>query len=116
MSPHRSGQAIEPGTWPNWYAAVIQLGCGALVLAEFATRPAAIVASGSMAYAYFVVHQPHALLPIQNGGVTPALYAWTFLVIAVAGAGPWSIDVLIARRRAVTATVADGREAQTNHL
>lgn len=98
-----SGQAIEPGTWPNWYAGVIQVICGALVLAGLATRPAAVVASGSMAYAYFVVHQPQALLPIQNGGVTPALYAWIFLAIAVLGAGPWSIDALIAGRRVETA-------------
>jgi putative oxidoreductase len=94
-----SGQAIEPGTWPNWYAGMIQLVCGALVLAGLATRPAAVLASGSMAYAYFVVHQPQALLPIENGGVTPALYAWAFLAIAVIGAGPWSADALIARRR-----------------
>lgn len=94
-----SGQAIDPGTWPNWYAGVIQLVCGALVLAGLATRPAAVLASGSMAYAYFVVHQPEALLPIQNGGVTSALYAWAFLAIAVIGAGPWSADALIARRR-----------------
>jgi putative oxidoreductase len=111
-----SGPAIEPGTWPNWYAGVIQLVYGALVLVGFATRPAAIVASGSMASAYFVVHQPHAPLPIRNGGITSALYAWTFLAIAVAGAGPRSIDVLIARHRAVTATVADGREVQISHL
>ena len=101
-----SGQAIEPGTWPNWYAGVIQLVCGALVLAGLATRPAAILASGSMAYAYFVVHQPEGVLPIQNGGVTPALYAWTFLAIAVLGAGPWSIDALITRRRDTTAVTA----------
>ncbi|MEU8613654.1 DoxX family protein [Actinoplanes sp. NPDC048791] len=107
-----SGQAIEPGTWPNWYAGVIQLVCGALVLAGLATRPAAILASGSMAYAYFVVHQPEGVLPIQNGGVTPALYAWTFLAIAVLGAGPWSVDALIARRRdTTTVTVPEGRLA-----
>ena len=105
-----SGQAIEPGTWPNWYAGVIQLVCGTLVLVGLATRPAAILASGSMAYAYFVVHQPDGLLPIQNGGVTPALYAWAFLVIAVIGAGPWSVDALIARRRGVAEAPAFGRD------
>ena len=94
-----TGQPIDAGTWPSWYAGVIQLVCGALVLLGLATRPAAILASGSMAYAYFTVHQPQALMPIQNGGVTPALYAWTFLTIAVLGAGPWSLDALIARRR-----------------
>lgn len=95
-----SGQAMEPGTWPNWYAGLIQLVCGALVLAGLFTRPAAVLASGSMAYAYFVVHQPDALMPIQNGGVTVALYAWAFLAIAVIGAGPWSADALISRRSA----------------
>jgi putative oxidoreductase len=104
-----SGQAIEPGTWPNWYAGVIQLVCGALVLAGLATRPAAVLASGSMAYAYFIVHQPQAALPIQNGGVTPVLYAWAFLTIAVLGAGPWSLDALIARRRGATRSPATGR-------
>jgi putative oxidoreductase len=105
---HRgSGQAIDPGTWPNWYAAVIQLVCGALVLAGLATRPAAVLASGSMAYAYFVVHQPQGLMPIENGGVTPALYAWAFLAIAVLGAGEWSLDALIARRGGVRATTPE---------
>ncbi|MFI7541877.1 DoxX family protein [Actinoplanes sp. NPDC049599] len=109
-----SGHAVEVGTWPNWYAGVIQLVCGALVLAGLATRPAAVLASGSMAYAYFVVHQPQGLLPIQNGGVTPALYAWTFLVIAVLGAGPWSLDALIARRRGAAPATTPGPALATS--
>nr|BFE74402.1 hypothetical protein GCM10020092_077030 [Actinoplanes digitatis] len=93
-----SGEPIPVGTWPYWYAAVIQLVCGILVLAGLFTRPAAALASGSMAYAYFVVHQKSGLMPIENGGVTAALYAWSFLLIAVLGAGPWSMDTLLARR------------------
>ena len=94
-----TGAAIPTGTWPGWYAALIQLVCGGLVLIGLLTRPAAILASGSMAYAYFVVHQKGGLLPIENGGVTPALYAWTFLLIAVAGAGAFSMDSLFTRGR-----------------
>ena len=109
-----TGQAVEPGTWPSWYAGLIQLVCGALVLAGLATRPAAIVASGSMAYAYFVVHQPQGLMPIQNGGVTPALYAWIFLTIAVIGAGPWSLDALITRRRGTPRTTTGERKLSTS--
>ena len=82
-----TGASVPVGTWPGWYAALIQLVCGLLVLVGLFTRPAAILASGSMAYAYFVVHQPNGLMPIQNGGVTPALYSWTFLLIAAFGAG-----------------------------
>lgn len=105
---HRgSGDALPVGSWPNWWAALIQLVGGALVLAGLATRPAALVASGSMAYAYFVVHQPDGLLPLNNGGVTAALYAWAFLVIAVLGAGPWSVDGLLGWRRVGEAAAPD---------
>jgi putative oxidoreductase len=95
-----SGEAIAIGTWPGWYAAVIQLAGGLLVLAGLATRVAAIVCSGSMAYAYFVVHQPDALLPLNNGGETAALFCWSFLVIAALGPGRWSVDAMLSRRRA----------------
>ncbi|BAL89335.1 hypothetical protein AMIS_41150 [Actinoplanes missouriensis 431] len=96
---HGTGHGVPVGAWPGWYAAVIQLVCGLLVLVGLSTRPAALLASGSMAYAYFVVHQPGGLLPIENGGVTSALYAWAFLLIAVSGAGRWSADALIAAQQ-----------------
>jgi len=64
------------------------------VLVGLLTVPAAILASGSMAYAYFTVHQPHGLLPQENGGDAPVLFCWAFLAIAVVGAGPWSVDAL----------------------
>lgn len=101
-----SGQALPAGQWPGWWAGLIQLACGILVMAGLFTRPAAVLASGSMAYAYFTVHQPHALLPTQNGGVAPALYAWTFLAIAVLGAGPWSLDAMWRARTAPSAEPA----------
>jgi putative oxidoreductase len=94
-----SGEPIEVGTWPGWYAAVIQFAGGLLVLSGLATRAAAIVCSGSMAYAYFVVHQPDGLLPLQNGGETAALFCWSFLLIAALGPGRFSLDQALARRR-----------------
>jgi len=98
-----SGHATAVGTWPGWYAGVIELVCGLLVLVGLLTTPAAILASGSMAYAYFTVHQPHGLLPLQNGGDAPALFCWAFLAIAVVGAGPWSVDALLRSRAQATA-------------
>ena len=89
-----TGHAVPMGSWPGWYAGLIQLVCGLLVLVGLVTVPAAILASGSMAYAYFTVHQPHALLPLQNGGDAPVLFCWAFLAIAVVGPGRWSIDGL----------------------
>ena len=108
-----SGEALPTGQWPGWWAGLIQLICGLLVLAGFLTRPAAILASGSMAYAYFTVHQEKALMPIQNGGVTVALYAWAFLAIAVLGAGPWSLDTLISSRRHTGVSVPAEKEPAT---
>ncbi|WFE58283.1 DoxX family protein [Micromonospora sp. WMMD712] len=94
-----TGQAVPLGTWPGWYAALIQAVCGALVLAGLFTRPAALLASGSMAYAYFVVHQPEGLLPLRNGGELSALFCWAFVLIAVLGPGTWAVDNLLGRRR-----------------
>src|SRR5690242_3753151 len=60
------GRALPAFAWPGWWAALIELVTGALVLVGLLTRPAAFLASGTMAYAYFTVHQRHALLPIEN--------------------------------------------------
>ncbi|UXY27305.1 DoxX family protein [Streptomyces sp. HUAS TT20] len=94
------GGTIEAGTWPGWYAAAIQLVCGGLVLLGLGTRGAALIASGSMAYAYFDVHQQAALWPIQNGGELAALFSWTFLLLVFTGSGAFGLDRLFARRTA----------------
>jgi putative oxidoreductase len=75
------------GTWPSWYAAVIELVGGGAVMLGTGTRVAALVCSGSMAYAYFAVHQEKALWPIENGGELAAIYSWAFLLIAFFGPG-----------------------------
>jgi putative oxidoreductase len=95
-----TGRAVEFAVWPGWWAALIQLVCGALLLSGLFTRLAATLASGSMAYAYFVVHQPDALLPLRNGGELAAMYCWAFLLIAVLGPGSWALDAYLTRRRA----------------
>jgi putative oxidoreductase len=101
LGGHRgSGHAIPFGTWPGWWAAAIQLLFGALVLAGLFTRLGALLCSGSMAYAYFTVHQPQALLPLNNSGELAVLFCWSFLIIAVHGPGPWALDRLFARHRA----------------
>jgi|SRR5579862_2163294 putative oxidoreductase len=94
-----TGKTISPTVWPGGVAAAIQLVCGLMVLVGLATRPAAVLLSGSMAYAYFDVHQRHALLPIENGGELAALFAWGFLMIAILGPGAWSLDTVVRRVR-----------------
>ncbi|MCX5382703.1 DoxX family protein [Streptomyces sp. NBC_00083] len=93
------GGSIPAGTWPGWYAAVIQLAGGILVLFGLFTRPAALISSGSMAYAYFSVHQAHALLPLQNGGEPSVMYCWAFLLLVFTGPGALALDQLLGARR-----------------
>ncbi|MER7717073.1 DoxX family protein [Streptomyces flaveolus] len=93
-----TGGTIETGTWPGWYAAVIQLVAGGFVLLGLGTRAAALIASGSMAYAYFKVHQPGALWPMENGGEASAMFCWAFLLLAFTGSGAFGLDRVLARR------------------
>ncbi|MEV6806874.1 DoxX family protein [Streptomyces sp. NPDC051132] len=102
-----NGGTIATGTWPGWYAAVIQLVAGALVLLGLGTRGAALIASGSMAYAYFDVHQQAALWPIQNGGELSVLFCWAFLLLVFTGSGAFGVDRLLGRRPAAGAATAE---------
>lgn len=92
------GGTVEPTTWPNGYAAVIELVGGSLVLLGLGTRFAAFIASGAMAYAYFKVHQPQALWPIENQGEGAAMYCWSMFLLVFTGSGALGLDRLFARR------------------
>lgn len=78
----------------------IELVCGVLVLIGLFAAPAAFLASGTMAVAYFMGHViPQGnILPIVNQGELAALYCFLFLYIAAHGSGIWSVDA--ARRGA----------------
>ena len=75
-----------------WIAGPIELIGGLLVMIGLATRPAAFLCSGLMAFAYWIGHGTKALLPVQNNGEPAALYCFVFLFIATAGSGIWSVD------------------------
>ncbi|MEU5654254.1 DoxX family protein [Streptomyces sp. NPDC047737] len=92
------GGTVPTGTWPGWYAAVIQLVGGTLVALGLGTRAAAFVSSGSMAYAYFKVHQPESLFPLQNGGEASAVFCWAFLLLVFTGPGAVAVDRLFSSR------------------
>ncbi|HEY6146487.1 MAG TPA: DoxX family protein [Thermoanaerobaculia bacterium] len=73
-------------------AAIIELVCGTLIAVGLFARPAAFVAAGEMAVAYFMMHAPQAFWPVQNKGENAVLYCFFFLVVAAHGAGAWSLD------------------------
>ena len=79
--------------------AIIELVTGALLILGLFTRPAALIASGEMAVAYWMFHAPHSPYPAVNGGDAAILFCFVFLYLVFAGAGPWSVD---AARRSTT--------------
>jgi putative oxidoreductase len=89
--PVSQGGAAPVGAWPYWWAGVIELVVGVLVLLGFFTRIAALIGSGEMAFAYFTQHQPKGLLPIENSGELAVLYCFSLLLIAFAGAGAFAV-------------------------
>ncbi|RJQ75692.1 DoxX family protein [Pseudonocardiaceae bacterium YIM PH 21723] len=93
-----SGHAPELFSFPGWWAAIIELVGGLLVLVGLATRTAAVICSGAMAYAYFSVHQSTGTWPIQNKGEAAALYSWAFLLIAFIGPGEWALSRFLGKQ------------------
>ncbi|WP_443071138.1 DoxX family protein [Streptomyces sp. NBC_01476] len=94
------GDRPSVGAWPGWWAGLIQLTGGILVflgIGQTGTRVAAVISSGSMAYAYFTVHQKHAVWPIQNGGELSVVFCWSFLLLAITGPGTWTLSWLMAK-------------------
>ena len=79
-------------------AGIIEVVGGALIVLGLFTRPVAFVASGEMAFAYFIGHFPHGFWPIVNQGQPAVLLCFIFLFLWGNGAGPWSVDA--ARRKA----------------
>ncbi|MGE2722909.1 DoxX family protein [Mycolicibacterium celeriflavum] len=97
------GAAIPVGTWPAWWAGLIEFVTGILITVGFFTRIAAFIASGHMAVAYFWMHWPPLEGPAAsfwpfdqqmggNGGEAAILYCFAFLLLATTGAGAWSVD------------------------
>ncbi|MEX2518586.1 MAG: DoxX family protein [Paracoccaceae bacterium] len=81
----------------SWTAGVIELVCGALIAVGFLTRPTAFLASGLMAFAYWIAHAPRDFFPVNNGGDAAILYCFVFLYLVFAGPGPWSVDAMRSR-------------------
>jgi putative oxidoreductase len=81
------------------FAGIFELGCGLLITLGLFTRPAAFLASGTMAVGYFLKHAPNGFFPVNNGGDAAILYCFVFLYLAVVGAGAWSVDGTRGRAR-----------------
>jgi len=84
-----TGLALDgPGAW----AGLIELVTGPLLVLGLFTRPAAFLASGTMAFAYWMAHGNRGFYPVNNGGDAAILYCFIFLYIVFAGPGAFSLD------------------------
>jgi putative oxidoreductase len=107
------GTSIPVGTWPLWWAGLIEFVLGLAITLGVFTRVAAFIASGEMAFAYFYQHwpplgggPPGSFWPFDpqlggNGGERPIMFCFAFLLLATMGAGRLSVD---GRRRPASAT------------
>ena len=84
-----------------FWAGLIEVTCGTLILFGLFTRIVAFIASGEMAFAYFMAHAPHGgpVFTIHNHGEVPAILAFLFLYISLTGPGAYSLDAIIANAR-----------------
>jgi putative oxidoreductase len=90
------GNTVPVGSWPYWWAGLIELVAGLLVAIGLFTRIAALLACGEMAVAYFWMHWPFAsgslgnFWPVGSGGnqgELAVLFCFGFLLIFFAGPG-----------------------------
>ncbi|HUL98896.1 MAG TPA: DoxX family protein [Mycobacterium sp.] len=105
---------VSVGEWPGWWAGLIEFVTGLLVAAGLFTRPAAFIASGQMAVAYFWQHVldpppqvTKSFWPHVNGGELAVLFCFSFLLILFIGPGAYAIDTM-RRRRPVAGSAVGG--------
>ena len=83
-----------------WFAGVLEIVGGPLIILGLFTRPVAFILCGEMAVAYFTVHIHMGpwLWPLLNMGEITVIYCFFFLYLVTAGAGAFSLDGAIRKR------------------
>jgi putative oxidoreductase len=93
----KPGQPPSPPDMMTTIGGWIELICGLLIAIGLLTRPAAFLASGMMAVAYFMVHASGGLFPIVNRGELAVVYCWLFFFMFFYGPGRLSVDAMMRR-------------------
>ncbi|NWG25992.1 MAG: DoxX family protein [Pseudorhodoplanes sp.] len=75
-----------------WWAGIIEIVFGILLLIGLFSRFSAFILSGHLAAAYFIGHAPKGFYPLTNGGEAAVLFCFIFFYLIFAGPGPWSVD------------------------
>jgi putative oxidoreductase len=97
------GMPGHPGAPPlmsqTGIGGVLEFLGGIAIVLGLGTRPVAFLLSGMMAVAYWQFHAPNGPWPVQNQGMPAILFCFLFLYMAARGAGDWSLDALLRRKR-----------------
>ncbi|MDX6694614.1 MAG: putative oxidoreductase [Blastocatellia bacterium] len=98
------GMPGPPGSAPPLMSEVgiggiLEFVGGIMIMLGLFTRPVAFIMSGMMAVAYWQFHAPQGGWPLQNQGVAAVLFCFLFLYMAARGAGIWSLDSVLGRKR-----------------
>jgi putative oxidoreductase len=87
-----TGTATPTGSWPYWWAGILEIVTGVLITIGLFTRIAAFIASGMMAFAYFTQHMPTDFWPIVNKGEPAVLLCFAFFLLVFIGGGAYAVD------------------------
>ena len=73
---------------------ILELVGGVLIVIGAFTRLTALILASEMAVAFWIVHVGMSgnVFPMINQGEAAVLFCFVFLFLAVAGAGPYSVD------------------------
>jgi putative oxidoreductase len=90
------GEVVKTGS-QMWVGGIIETTCGLLIALGLFARPAAFLAAGTMAVAYFQFHwklrfAESMWAPAANHGDAAVLFCFLWLLVLVRGAGPYSLD------------------------
>jgi len=93
------GHAAAVGSM-MWFAGILEIVGGPLIIVGLFTRPVAFLLCGEMAVAYFMVHVHMGpwLWPLLNMGEITVLYCFLFLYLATTGPGAFSLDGMMGRK------------------
>ena len=87
-----------------WFAGVLEMWGGLLMVLGLFSRPVALVLALEMIVAYVQAHMPRGGAPVENQGELALLYMLIWAFVAANGPGAFSLDGLIASRRRASAS------------
>jgi putative oxidoreductase len=92
MAAGATGHVFNLMSFPVGPAGLIEVVAGLLIVLGLFSRYAAFIASGEMAFAYFLGHFSHSPYPLLNGGGEAVCFCFIFLYLAAAGPGSFAIN------------------------